>query len=142
MFYKEMVNIRLFILLVFFLVCLITGCTLTAQDVIDEFKVPENSDHKLNIVVLIESSDSVYAVNKQLVAILDRFRGIVQSYPMRSMQDQEVREKAKVLGINTFPTYLLLDRKGIVIQTDDVNEFVKKVEQTAVSQILGERKGE
>jgi hypothetical protein len=116
--------IKKHLLLLFFAVTLlltVNGCSSGKRDVIDEFKA-DAGQYSL-VVFANENVDNV--VKDVNTEIISKYPNVFQPKGVFDTNKKENKQKADVLGISEYPTYIVIDTEKVVMQTTDIDKVLE-----------------
>jgi len=115
--------------LVLIMLCfvLIIGCS-SEEKIIDEMKPEQNSELPYNLFAYFEEFPGEGEVSKdpnfqKQIQIYNSMNKVIPIEKINNFSVQNSKSNhIKVFNIEDFPTFIILDKTGVVLQTNDIGE--------------------
>lgn len=112
-------------LIVSVICCLLfTGCSPSKYEVI-QYLLPTNGTQ--NSLHIFYHQEDGGAIGNELNIFQNSSPALQEKFQIQlwNYNQKRIKQWTKVLGIKKFPTFLILDKDGIVLQTQDIEEAKK-----------------
>jgi hypothetical protein len=120
-------------LLFFLTVFLLSGCSFDKEKVINGM-IPDEGEHSLYVFSKFKSAQEKDKLSKDLLEFVNaeqtQKKLDIRKTQFINVEDENAKDYIKALNIKELPSFVLLNKEGIVLQTNDINQVLNYVHET------------